>query len=151
MDKNIVVSVKTVVISFFLLILAYLLYRLSSIIGLVVIALLITVSLEQTVKFFSRQHLLNKPVNRPLAVLVTYLLVFLSLSVILSIGFDPVITQSQKLIQTLSKHQNLFSLGGTFSFSLSDILQSFVTTSGGVLTATKSIFDNVTALFSILI
>ncbi len=151
MDKNIVVSLKTVVQALLIAIAFYVVLRLSTIIGLVAMALLITVSLEHTVQFFSKKSVFGWQINRPLAVLITYLLVFLMGSLAMSIGLDPVITQSRKLVQTLIKNQDMFTFGGNVNFSLSDVVTSFIATSGGVLLATKSIFNNVTAMFSILI
>lgn len=150
MDKEIVISIKTILTAALMGVALYLILKLGAIIGIVFIALLITVSMEHTVSFFMEQTFMNRPLNRPLAVLLTYFVVFLSLSILLSVGFDPVITQIQKLLQTLSTQQKVFSLGDNLNFSLNEILASFVSTSGGVVIATKSIFSNAASIFSVL-
>ena len=52
MDKNIVISIKTILLTILIGLGLYVIYRLGSIIGVVLIAMLITISLEHTVKFF---------------------------------------------------------------------------------------------------
>jgi predicted PurR-regulated permease PerM len=151
MDKNIVISVKTIFYAILMVLGVFVVFRLGRIIGYVLMSLLITISFEHTIKFFTRQTLFNKKVSRPLSVLVTYLLVFLTLSLAITLGLDPIITQSQKLIQTLSRHPEIISLGPDIKFSTSDIVQNLVNRSGGVFNTAKSFFNNVAALFSILI
>lgn len=151
MDKNIVISVKSIFTFLGALLAAYVFFKLGKIIGYLLMSLLITIALERAVRFLSRQTLLNKQLGRPISVLVVYLLVFLALSLAVSLGLNPLITQSQKLIQTLSRHEDVISLGNSFSFSTSSLVSGLVNTSGGVVTATKSFFNNVAALFSILI
>jgi len=151
MDKNIVISLKTIALAFLAGVAVYAVFRLGTIIGLVGMALLITISLEHTIQFFSKQTIFNRRINRPFAVLITYLSVFLFASLAISVGLDPLITQSQKLLQTLIKNQDKFTFGKDLNVSLSDIIASFLATSGGVLSATKAVFNNVTAIFSVLI
>ena len=151
MDKNIVISLKTIAQAFLVGVAFYAVFRLGTIIGLVALALLITLSLEHTVQFISKQIIFGRKINRPIAVLVTYLSAFLLASLAISVGLDPLITQSQKLIQTLIKNQDKFTFGKDLNISLSDVIASFLATSGGVLSATRSIFNNVTAIFSVLI
>ena len=151
MDKNIVISLKTIAQAFLVGVAFYAVFRLGTIIGLVALALLITLSLEHTVQLISRQIIFGRKINRPIAVLITYLSAFLLASLAISVGLDPLITQSQKLIQTLIKNQDKFTFGKDLNISLSDVIASFLATSGGVLSATRSIFNNVTAIFSVLI
>ncbi|OGC46423.1 hypothetical protein A2V49_02720 [candidate division WWE3 bacterium RBG_19FT_COMBO_34_6] len=151
MDKNIVISIKTILFTILIGLGLYVIYRLGSIIGVVLIAMLITISLERTIKFFSKQTFMNRRINRSMSVLITYLIAFLVITLAISIGLDPVITQSQKLIQTLSRNKAVLNLGENVDISLSDVVSGFVTTSGGVVSATRSIFGNVATLFSILI
>lgn len=151
MDKNIVISVKSIFAILGALLGVYLVFKLGTIIGYILMSLLITISLERAVRFLARQTLLNRKMGRPIAVLLVYLLVFLALSLAISLGLNPLITQSQKLVQTLSKHEDIISFGNSFSFSTSSLISGLVNTSGGVVTATKSFFNNLAALFSILI
>ena len=151
MDKNIVISLKTIAQAFLVVVAFYAVFRLGTIIGLVALALLTTLSLEHTVQLISKQIIFGRKINRPIAVLVTYLSAFLLASLAISVGLDPLITQSQKLIQTLIKNQDKFTFGKDLNISLSDVIASFLATSGGVLSATRSIFNNVTAIFSVLI
>ncbi len=151
MDKTFVISIKTIIQTLLLLVGIYVLYRLGSILGVIFIALLISLSLEHTVQTMMKQTFMNRKLSRPLAVLLTYLFTFGILSIVITIGLDPVISQTQKLIQTLLRNQELLNFGDNFNFSASDFIKSFATTSGGVVTASISIFSNVTTIFSILI
>lgn len=151
MDKNIVVSAKTILIAFLMGGMFFLILRLGGIIGLVFISLLITISLEHTVRFFQRQTFLNRPVSRSMAVMISYLFVFISATLTISIGLDPVISQSQKLLQMLGREQQVVKIGEGYDFSPAEVLSGFISTSGGIISATRSVFNNVTGLFSILI
>ncbi|MFC1755804.1 AI-2E family transporter [Patescibacteria group bacterium] len=151
MDKNIVVSLKTIVQAILIALGLYIIFQLGSIIGYVAISLLITISLEHTIQFFAVQHVLKREIGRSFAVLITYLIIFLVGSLAITLGLDPVITQTQRLIQTLINNQEIFTFGGNIQFSLSEIVTTILDASGGVLSATRSIFNNVTALISILI
>lgn len=151
MDRNIVISLKTILVAFLAFVGIYVLYSVRNTIGLVFFALLITLSLEHTIQFVSKQRLFNNPIPRSLAVLITYVGLLLILILGLSVGFEPLRVQSQKLITTLSKYQNVISIGGNIDISVSEIFSGITSASGGVINATKSIFSNVTTLFSVLI
>jgi predicted PurR-regulated permease PerM len=151
MDKDIVVSLKTIVQAIFIGIGLYLVYRLGRILGLIFISLLIAISVEHTIKYLSQREVFKRTLGRPISVLITYLSVFLLGALIVTIGSGPVIAQSQKLIQTLLNNQELFTFGNKLEFSLSEIVQSFLATSGGVFNATRSIFNNVAAIGSVFI
>ena len=99
MNKNIVVSLKTIVQAILIALGLYIIFQLGSIIGYVAISLLITISLEYTIQFFAVQHVFKKEIGRSFAVLITYLIIFSVGSLAITIGLDPVITQTQKLIQ----------------------------------------------------
>ncbi len=151
MDKNIVISIKTILATALFGVGIYLIYRLGSILGVLFIALLITISLESAVQWLKTKKLFNKNINRSFAVLLTYLIVFVVLSATITVGFDPVVQQSQKLIQTLIKNKNIISLGDNFNFSFSEVISNFAGGTEVVVSATKSIFSNITTIFSILI
>ena len=151
MDKNLVISIKTIIYTALIAVGIYLIYRLGAIIGYLLVALLITISLERAVQFFTNQTFFNRQLGRPVGVLITYFLVFLVASMAITVGLDPLITQSQKLVTTLSQHQEFLTFGGNMQYSLSDVIDSFVSTSGGVFSATRSLFNNITAILSILI
>lgn len=151
MDKDIVVSLRTIVQAILIFVGLYLVYRLGRILGLIFIALLVAISVEHTIKYLSQREIFGKTLGRPVAVLLTYLSIVILGALIVTIGLDPVITQSQKLIQTLLNNQELFTFGGQLEFSLSEVVQSFLATSGGVFSATKSVFTNIAALGSIFI
>lgn len=151
MDKDIVVSLKTIIQAIFIAIGLYLVYRLGRIFGLIFISLLVAISVEHTIKFLSGKEVFKKQIGRGFAVLITYLSIFLMGALIVTIGLDPVISQSQKLIQTLINNQELFTFGGELQFSLSEVVQGFLATSGGVFNATRSVFSNIAAIGSVFI
>jgi predicted PurR-regulated permease PerM len=152
MDKNLVISFKTILWTVLLIVAVYILYRLGPIIGVLFISLLLTISLEHTVQTIMRQKVLNKKISRSVAVLITYLMVFGILSIGITIGLDPVISQTQKLVQTLLRNQNLYEIfNSELNLSIADFIKGFASSSGDVLSATVSVFSNVLGIFSVLI
>lgn len=150
MNKDIVISIKTILYTFLLGIGVYLLFRLGTIIGILYITLILTISLQRVVQYFQKQTVLNKPLSRPVAVIITYLLVLLFFILLISIGIDPVVTQAQSLLKTLSQNDLIFSFGD-FSLSTNDLVSNFVGTSGDLITATRSIVGNISSIASIFI
>lgn len=151
MDKNVVIPFKTVLLTLITGILLYIVYKLWSIIGIVFLAILISISLEHSIKYFIGRKLFGKNVNRPIAVSITYALVFMVFATLLVIGFDPVVTQYDRLIKVLGQYQNGFSFFQDIELSLSELISGFITTTGGVISATSKVLSNLASLLTILI
>ncbi|MFC1622345.1 hypothetical protein ACFL13_03135, partial [Patescibacteria group bacterium] len=103
MDKNIVISLKTILFTVFFGFIAFLLFRLASVVGVIFVAFLLAISLEHTVQFFKRQTVFNKKLSRSTAVVITYVSLLLLIVIVFSVGLDPVIGQSQKLLALISR------------------------------------------------
>ncbi|MBN1162905.1 AI-2E family transporter [Patescibacteria group bacterium] len=154
MDKQIVISIKTIIITLLMLSGLYILVRLGAIIGMVIISLLIVVSVEPIVQKIMQTKLLNKPVPRNIAVVVTYFIIVMVFLGILTSGLQPVLEQIQKLLSIISELFMQYNVGESLrslDVSLNTLLPEIPTTSGGVLSVLSSIFTNFAALISVLV
>jgi len=149
MDKDIVISVKTILFALFFGVVCYLIFSLASIIGLISLAFLLAISLEHYVKVLMRQHFMNKNVPRSISVVLVYAILLMAVTVLFTVGLDPVLTQSQRLISQLWKLEEVVSLGQDMSFA--SLISELSRASGGIVYVTKLVFSNVTILFSFLI
>ncbi len=71
---------------------------------------------------------------------------------IISVGLDPVVSQAQKLISALGQFSEVLPIGTDhLTVSFSQIFSELSNASGGIISATKSVFNNITAIFSLLI
>lgn len=149
MDKEIIISIKTILLTFLIAIGIYVIYRLGPIIGLFLFALLIVFALEPLVKKLMQQTVFNNKVPRSLAVIVSYVLLISVVALVVTIWLPPFLTEAQKLIKNLPKILGAVDLGD--SFNLATLLPQASTVSGGIVTATFSVFENITTLFSLFI
>ena len=150
MNKDIVISIKTVVATALMFFGVYLLIRLGPLLLTVVISLLVVMALEPGVKFFKRTKFMNKPVPRSLAVGVTFLLTVVVIILILTVGLPPVISQSQKLLVNLSGLVTKVPFLQQKESVFKELIPQISSLSGNVLTVTFSICSNFVALISVL-
>ncbi len=151
MDKDIVISLKTIILTLSLLFLFYLLYMVRPIIIILAVALIIVISVEHAVMFFQGQKVFNKPLSRSAAVLITYFLLIFVLIAILTIGFQPVVAQSQKLFVNISQFIKEIPGMEDSDFSVPGLLSRFSSVSENIFTTTFSLFSGVAGIFSVLI
>jgi predicted PurR-regulated permease PerM len=151
MDKQVVISYKTVIFTLLLLVGLYVLYRLGAVIGLFIIALLIVFSVEPIVHFFMKGTLLNRKIPRSLAVIMTYVALLLVVALVITLGLPPMLVETQKLIKNLGPILTSLNLQDHFNFASFDILPQASKLSGSVLALTLGFFSNVTAFFTIYI
>ncbi len=151
MDKQIIVTIRTILIAFLLVLGAYVLYRLGPVIGLFIISLIIVISVEHAVKKLMQVTFLNKPLNRGTAVVLTYLLIVLVLLAIFTIGLPPVLMQAQSLLSSISTLPETLQIGKNIEISLVDLVPQFSELSRNLFSATYSIFSQFTAIVSILV
>ena len=151
MDKQVVISVKTILIGILIFLGLYVLYRLGTVIGILLLATLLVFALEPLVKKLTKITFLNKPISRGFAVIFSYCLLILGLIFIATVGIPPVISQLEKMLASLSSASSKINFGNYFTFSLSDLLPQASKFSSGVLSVTLSLFSNVTTLISLLI
>jgi predicted PurR-regulated permease PerM len=151
MDKQVVVSIKTVFITILMILGVYVLYRLGAVIGILILATLLVFALEPFVKKFTKITFLNKPISRSFAVIFSYIFLILILIFIATAGIPPVLSQLEKMIVSLSTISSKINFGNYLTFSLSDLLPQASKFSSGVLTATISVVSNLAALVSLII
>lgn len=150
MNKNVIISYRTILLSLLTLLGFYVIFRLWSIIGLVVMALFISISLEHTVQTLIDKKIAGIPIKRPLAVFLSYGMLFSIFVLVAFVGYDPVVTQYRKLASTLSQYQDGFSIEG-FELSIGELISGFVSTTGGVISATTSFISNLASLLAVLV
>lgn len=149
MDKDIIISIKTILLTFLIAIGIYVVYRLGPIIGLFLFALLIVVAIEPLVKKLMQQTVVNRKVPRSVAVIISYVLLISVIALAVTIWLPPFLSEAQKLIKNLPKILGAVDLSD--SFNLASVLPQASAVSGGILTATFSIFSNLTNILSLLI
>jgi predicted PurR-regulated permease PerM len=151
MDKQVVISVKTIFVTVLMLLSIYVLYRLGSVIGILLLATLLVFALEPLVKKLTKITFLNRPISRGFAVIFSYMLLVLVLIFIATVGIPPVISQLEKMFASLSTITSKINFGEYLTFSLSDLLPQASKFSSGVLTMTISIVSNLATLVSLII
>jgi predicted PurR-regulated permease PerM len=151
MDKQINISIKTIVFTLLLVVAMYVVYRLGPVIGILLIATLLVVAMEPFIKKLMKIYLFNKPISRGFAVIICYVLLILTLVAVATLGIPPVLSQLQKMLISLSGIVGNLNLGNNLSLSLSDFIPQISKFSSGVISVTFSVFSNITTLFSLLI
>lgn len=151
MDKNLVISVKTILIFFLMLFAAYIMYRLGSVISTLLICTVLVISMERPIKFFMSKTLLNNPMPRGTAVIITYLILLSILVLIVTLGLPPVINQSQKLLMVFSSIAEDIKIGTKTETSVASLIPQLSNISENIFNVTRSFLSNLTTLFSILI
>ncbi len=151
MDKNLVISVKTILIFFLMALSAYVIYRLGSVISILLICTVLVISMEHPIKFFMSKTVLNNPMPRGAAVIITYLILVSAAVLIVTLGLPPVISQSQKLLAGFSLIAEDIKIGTKTETSVASFIPQLSNISGSVFNVTKSFLSNITTLFSILI
>ncbi len=156
MDKDIVVSIKTVLFTVALYVLLTLLVKLGPILALVLISSILVLALEPGVQFFRSKTFMNKPVPRSLAVSLTFILTLVVIVLVLTVGLPPVVSQAQTLLQGLvGVSQNIpgveVSRFDNFVDLVSKLGGNVGSLSNGVLSVTISVFSNVFTVLSVLV
>lgn len=151
MDKQVTVSVKTIIIAFLIGLAGYVLYRLGSVIGIILIALLLVISLEPLVRKLTNIVFFNKPISRGFAVILSYLMLIMILIFVGTVGIPPLFSQLEKMLINLPTILSKVNLGGYINLSLSDFLPQASKISSEVLTVTISLLSNVATMISLLI
>ncbi|MBW6441545.1 AI-2E family transporter [Patescibacteria group bacterium] len=151
MDKQIVISIKTIILTLLILLGVYVVYRLGFIIGILLISTLVVISMEQPIKHFMKMILFNKRVSRGLAVLISYSLFILAILLTLTFVLPPLVIELQKMIVGLPAIISSIETPSEWGVSMVDVLPETSKISAGVLTATLSIFSNFAILISVLV
>jgi predicted PurR-regulated permease PerM len=98
MDKTVLTTIKATATILVIGLVLYVLVQLGPIFATLLLSLFLALAVEPAVEYFEKVTLLNKPLSRGISVVLTYFLLLLSILVILTVGFPPVLAQSQKLL-----------------------------------------------------
>ena len=156
MDKEIVVSIKTVLFTVALFVVLFIVVKLGPILALLLIAALFVLALEPSVQFLMRQTLFDRPIPRAIAVPVAFTLAVIVILLVLTVGLPPVITQAQRLIANLLSASGRIpglettSIAKVFEL-VSTVAPNFSELSGNVVAVTVSFFSNILTVVSVLI
>ena len=150
-DKNLIISVKTILIFLLMVLGAYIIYRLGSVIAILLVCTILVISMEHPIKFLMSKTLLNNPMPRGVAVIITYLILISALVLIVTLGLPPVINQSQKLLTGFSLIAEDIKIGTKTEISVANLIPQLSNISGNVFNITRSVVSNLATLFSILI
>lgn len=151
MDKQVVISIKTILLTIVMVLGVYVLYRLGSIIGILLLATLLVVALEPLVKKLMKISFLNKPLSRGFSVIISYLLLIVVVIFVATVGIPPVVSQLEKMLMSLATISSKINFGDYISFSLADLLPQASKLSSGVLSVTISVVSNFAAMVSLII
>ncbi|KKU31544.1 MAG: hypothetical protein UX44_C0005G0022 [candidate division WWE3 bacterium GW2011_GWA1_46_21] len=150
MNRDIVVSIKTVIFTLALFLGVYVVYRLGPILALILISIILVMALEPAVDFFMKMTIMNRPVPRGIAVTVTFLLFLAAVVFIFTSVAPPVIVQARNLIKSLSTGFAQFPFSQKL-ISFSDLLPNITDVSGNVINITLSFFSNIFTVLSVLV
>ncbi|HOM78076.1 MAG TPA: AI-2E family transporter [bacterium] len=101
-NKQVVISTKTILITLGILLGVYVVYKLRSIFGLIFVSLLITISMESAIKSIMCLTFMNRPLSRGFAVFLSYLMLLLVIVLFFLVAAPMVINESQKLVSNFS-------------------------------------------------
>ncbi|MFZ5424543.1 MAG: AI-2E family transporter [Patescibacteria group bacterium] len=151
MNRDIVISIKTVIFTLLLFLGIYVVYLVGPFLVLALISLILMLALEPAIKYLMNKHFLNKPVSRSLAVTITYSLFLLAVIFILATGLPPVLSQARKLIANISGALSGIPGFEQYSDISSSILSQIPQISDNALSAVFSFFSNVFAAITVIV
>ncbi len=151
MDKQVVISYKSILFAFALILALYIVYRLGPIIGLFLVSLIIVFAVEPVIKRIMTIVVLNRPLSRGFAVCITYLLLVIVLALTVTVGLPPIVSQIQKLIKNFGTIVTDLQLPQRFNIQVSDILPQASKVSEGLISTLLSLFSNLTTMITLLI
>jgi len=151
MDKQIVISLKTILLTLLVFLGIFILYRLGPIIGIIFLSVLVVICMEQPIRYFMKMVLFNKKISRGVAVAISYFLLVLVLITVVIFIVPPLVTEVQKMIVNLPSIISGIKIPEEWQMSVTDMIPETSKISSGVVNATFSIFSNVATFVSILV
>ena len=94
---------------------------------------------------------MNGPINRTTAVIFTYVMIVVIFVGILTVGIPPVISQFKKMIISLTGFLNTLNIDGGADKYLTEAVTQLGVISGGVVSVTLSLFQNITTIFTLIL
>jgi predicted PurR-regulated permease PerM len=150
-DRQYVISLKTIFLTFLFILGLYIVYRLGPILGILVVSLLIVVAVEPMVKYLMKQEAFGRHLSRGFSVVITYVILVAVTSVILTLILPNFILQSQKLLTNLSGIFEQLNLSTAIDFSTESIVNQVTKVSSGFITALYGSFRVLATIFTVLI
>lgn len=150
LDHKIVISTRTIFITFLALLSFWLLYQIKTVIILLFVSLILTLLLDPFV-----DRIQEKKIPRGVAVFIVYLVFLTIFGFLIIYGFSPMVEQTRKLLMGLPilldqvlRFVGLEDSGGQIFNALSNNL---ATTSGSVFKVTWGVFTNIISLITVLV
>ncbi len=151
MDKEIVISIKTILFTLILGISVYLFIVMKPVILTVLIAMIIVIAMEHPIGIIMTQKFMNKPVSRGVAVIISYFTLAMLVILALVIVLPPVVTQAQKLMISLSDFVKSIPGFEQANIGVKDLFGDLSKVSENFFTTTFSFFSGITTVLSLLI
>jgi len=151
MNKEIIISIKTILLTFLFIFAGYVFYRLGPVFGIILTSTLIVLAVEPFIKRLMKFKIAKRGVTRSVAVVISYVVLITAFAFIMTVGLPPVVSQFQKMLFTLLQISRDLNITSGVNVALSDLIPQVAGLSGGFLSVTVSVFSNITTLFSILI
>ncbi len=146
MNKNLIISTRTILTTLGIIAIGALLFQIRDIILQLLIALILTLSIEPGVKYMVRRK-----VPRWVAVSLVFGLTVFLIGVFLTIALPVVVDQTRKLVISLPDLVNTVVKSQELRSSLNTAVSQFTIASGGVFTVTINIFSNIINILTLFV
>ena len=149
MDKDIIISTRTILILLTSVLVLWLMIQISGILLSVFVALILTLGLNPLVDWLAERKL-----SRTLAVVLTYI-IFLSIVIgLFALAFPLIISQLQKLVERLPLYVSSVSIPGFEEFGgqfLDTLVSEISKATGDVVRVTLNFFSNAFSIVTVLV
>ncbi|HAZ29541.1 TPA: hypothetical protein DCY43_02190 [candidate division WWE3 bacterium] len=144
MDKEFSITLKTLLLFVALVLCAFVVYKMSSIFGILGLSLLVSISLEQSIKFLVRRR-----VRRTFAVYSVYVLLVVVVVGIVTMVVPPLAREVTKFLENLPAIIQSMGDLSRFGVSASDLLPQVTRITSGIISVSYSVFSNIAVLITI--
>lgn len=138
MDKQVVITMRTIIYAFLIILGGFLIYAMRSIVATLFFSILIVIAMEHPIKMVSKIKFMNKPIGRSSSVIISYALAALVLISMIVVVLPPVVSQIQLLV--LRAEELAESLGIDAPLRIESLLQNVTQLSGNFLNTTSQVF-----------
>ena len=149
MDRNIIISTRTILILLTSILTLWLMVQIGNILRSIFVALILTLGLNPLVDWLTEQK-----ISRSLAVALTYIFFLGIVLGLFALAFPPMVGQLQKLIERLPFYVASISLPGLEIIGeqfLSTLVTEISKATGNVLKVTLGFFSNAFSVVTILV
>ncbi len=146
MNKNLVISTKTIFVTLGLVVLAILLYQIRDVILMLLVALILALSIEPVVRYMVKNKF-----PRWMAVTLVFAATVFLVILFFTIALPIVIEQTRKLVISIPDFVNSIVKTPELRTSLNNSISQFTIASGGLFTFTYSFFANILSIMTVFI